>query len=382
MDPLAIDPRSLAEVVRRALEAPGARLEDWRAEPLPYRVINRVTAGLYQVSGSARVDGAAQPWSVFLKVLRHLPPAGDTNFNPSDDPAHWNYWRREALVYQSGLLERLPDGLAAPRCYGVEQPAPDTIWLWLEQIAGAPAGAWPVERFGLAARHLGRLQAGPAPELPWLSRGWLRAWVPDDPGGLPDLAADPAAWRHPLLAAQAPPEAAARVLWLRRRREALLQRAERLPQTLCHLDFWPPNLLARRGPDGQEQTVLLDWSQSGPGARGEDIANLPLDSVWMGHVAPEQLPALERLVYQGYLAGLREAGWAGEERQIRLAFALTAALRFGLMANALLRQVHDPRQHEPLARRYGRPFAQTAAWRAAAVARALDIAAELETLTT
>lgn len=382
MDPLVIDPQLLVGVLRRALDAPEAQLEDWRAEALPYRVINRVTAGLYRVSGTARVGGLAQPWSVFLKLLRHLPPAADSNFNPSDDPAHWNYWRREALVYQSGLLEHLPPGLAAPRCYGVDQPAPDTLWLWLEDIAGQRASAWPLERFGLAARHLGLFQAAAAPEQPWLSRGWLRAWVPDDPGAQPDLAADPAAWHHPLIAAHIPPDAAARVRWLRQHRAALLQLAEQQPPTLCHLDFWPPNLFARRDQAGQEQTVLIDWSQSGPGARGEDIANLPFDSVWMGWVAPEHLPALERLVYAGYLEGLRAGGWPGDARQVRLVFALTAGLRFGLMANALLRQVHDPAQHAGLAQRYGRPFAQTAAWRAAAVGRALDLSAELETLAT
>ena len=26
-------------------------------------------------------------------------------FNGSDDLTHWNYWKREALAYQSGMLD-------------------------------------------------------------------------------------------------------------------------------------------------------------------------------------------------------------------------------------------------------------------------------------
>ena len=381
METPQLDPRTLADVVRRALGAPEAQVETWLVERLPYRVINRVTAGLYRVGGAARAGGEPRAWTVFLKELRHLPPDAGSSFNPSDDPAHWNYWRREALVYQSGLLDGLPPELAAPRCYAVAEPAPETLWLWLEDIAGARASEWPLERYGLAARHLGLFQAAAAPPaLPWLTRRWLRAWVPDDPAGQPDLAGDPRAWQHPLIAGIAPPDAAERVLRLRQEREALLQTAERLPQTLCHLDFWPPNLFACRTPDGRDQTVLIDWSQTGAGARGEDPANLLLDSVWMGWVAPERLAELERLVYAGYLDGLRAGGWRGDPREVRLAFTLTCGLRFGLLADAMLRQVHSPEQHEPIARNHGRPFARVAAQRAAAVAYALDLAAEMRTL--
>jgi len=68
-------------------------------EPLIHNPLNGVTAGVWK-----RGD-------VVHKVLtrrREAPP----HWASSEDPRHWNYWRREALVSASGLPERL--GLRAP----------------------------------------------------------------------------------------------------------------------------------------------------------------------------------------------------------------------------------------------------------------------------
>jgi len=61
------------------------------------------------LTGTARVGAAERPWSAVLKVV--APAAGQ------DDPADGLYWRREALLYGSGLLDDLPGRVCAPRCY-------------------------------------------------------------------------------------------------------------------------------------------------------------------------------------------------------------------------------------------------------------------------
>jgi len=68
------------------------------------------------------------------------------------------------------------------------------------------------------------------------------------------------------------------------------------------------NLFSRQTRQGQEQTVFLDWSQVGLGTYGEDIANLVLDSVWMLKIDYPMLVEFERLVWDGYLVGLRMSG--------------------------------------------------------------------------
>ena len=44
----------------------------------------------------------------------------------------------------------------------------------------------------------------------------------------------------------------------------------------------------------------------------------------------------EEAVVKGYVAGLREAGWRGHARLVRLGYAATAPLRYGLATAGLL----------------------------------------------
>ena len=106
-----------------------------------------------------------------LKVLARV--AGQ------DDPAHIDYWKREGLLYGSGLLDALPAGLRAPRCYGCDEPAEGIVWLWLEHIREDGDRVWPPARWALAARHLGQfngayLAGRPLPHVPWLGGQRLR----------------------------------------------------------------------------------------------------------------------------------------------------------------------------------------------------------------
>jgi hypothetical protein len=381
MNPVDIAQETLTEIVQVALAAPAVRVTTWQMRPLVHRVINRVTGGVYRVAGTAQDHQQSFTWSLVLKVL-HCPdhdPASD--FNASAVPMHWNYWRREALVYASELLAHMPLALAAPRCFAIAEPTPDVAYLWIEDIQGIPATQWPLERFELAAKHLGQFQgaylaASSLPDAPWLSRRWLRAWVATEETVYLDLIRDEMAWRHPLLVGVFPADLQDAVLRLWEDHPALLEAIEQLPQTLCHLDLWPPNMFARTTAAGEAQTVLIDWSQIGYGAPAEDIANLVLDSVWMFKIPPDALPAYEQYVWNGYIAGLRAAGWQGDEAQVRFVYAAAAALRFGLLAGRLLQAANDESAHAELEQRYHRTMREIIGPRAAAVRHALELGRE------
>jgi hypothetical protein len=129
---------------------------------LTHNPLNGVTGGVWR-----RGD-------VVHKVLarRRRAPA---HWAASDDPRHWNYWKREALVYQTALPGRL--GLGAPRLLGSAESPEGDIELRLEHVKGAHGAALTVADLEVTARALGRSQA--AADLPvedWLSRGFLRAY--------------------------------------------------------------------------------------------------------------------------------------------------------------------------------------------------------------
>jgi hypothetical protein len=91
------------------------------------------------------------------------------------------------------------------------------------------------------------------------------------------------------------------------------------------------------------------------------------------------LPGFERAVLEGYLSGLRDAGWTGDATLVYAVYAAIGALRFGLLAAPVLNLALDEARHETLEARYGRPIAATITRRAAVVRRALDLARGLAT---
>jgi hypothetical protein len=176
--------------------------DTWQVAPLQ-NSFGGATGGIFRVAGSARASDGTVPFALVLKVIRA--PVSGTLGAPSvgADPADGSYWKREALAYQSGFLDELP-GLVAPHCYGVEEQADGAVWLWLEALQDDGGPTWPLDCYGTAARHLGQFNGAymigkPCPEYAWLSRHWLRDWIPRL-NGFRDLSLmqREEAWRAPL----------------------------------------------------------------------------------------------------------------------------------------------------------------------------------------
>lgn len=380
-----IDEVTLTNVVRCLLDSKTATLGEWHAEAIAHHIINNVTAGLQRITGIANDRSKQFSWSVILKILHLQPKNVGSIFNSSQDPTHWNYWQREALIYTSGILDNLTCDLVAPRCFAVTQPSANILWLWLEDIQGSPGSTWPLERFGLAARHLGYLQgsyvmARSLPSESWLSRDWHRVWVSNIDNTALEAWREPTVWQHPLLKEIFSPDIGDRVMDLWSDRHILLDAVDKAPHTLCHFDITPNNLFSRRNAYGDDQTVLIDWSFVGYGVLGEDIINLVLDSIFLLFVDGSSLIPLEKLVLEGYLAGLRSAGWNGDERVVRFTYAAVGALHFGLIAGRLLNLVRNESRYNWLEQRFGRTSDEIIRSRAIAIAHALELADEARLL--
>jgi hypothetical protein len=378
---------SLAAEVRRALGHEQAEVRDWSARPIGYVELSPVSGGLYRVSGLARLPcvpmDEATPWSLVLKIARS--PAGGAFADGSPIPPGWGvepqhpeYWKREALAYQSGVLGDLPDGLVAPRCFGVlevpvvlgtgGQPGAG-VWMWLEDVAGTPGAVWPLPRYGPAARDVGRFN-GVSPHMslstPWLNAAWRRAWAEE--AGADRLARTtsryPDAWSHPLVRHAFPlPQAVASRLGRRAvAKRSLLAALGRLPPTLCHLDAYSRNLISRRPPGGaggyEEQTVALDWALMGVGTVGDDLAQLVSGSLMFLDVPAADAESFWDLALAGYLEGLRDAGWRGDARLARFGAAASMAMRGGFTIPAMILDVArdlalDDERREAMERRWG-----------------------------
>lgn len=313
----ALDHHTLVPLVRRALRRDDAELVGWEHRAIPSLLGAAALSTVYRLTGTARVGEVTRPWSLILKALAR--PA---------DPAEG--WDREIAAFRSGLLDDLPVGLAAPRCFAIEE-RPEVVWLWQEDVAEEATGRWPLARFALAARHLGRfsgrsLVAGPPPDAPWLSRGVLRGRAEWNTafwdGQIP--ARDPA-----MLDRLFPGDLRDRARRAWAERYALLDALDRLPQALVHGDADRRNLFARRGADGADETVAIDWAWLGVAALGEDLTDLVAASALWFQADPRDLPALAEVCLAGFGAGLADAGWRGDPRLARVGFAVGTALRTG-----------------------------------------------------
>lgn len=336
-------------------------------QPLPHTAVASATAGLWRVRVGDR--------SAVVKVLAHAPEGGSENWRSGADVTHWYYWRREADAYRSGLLDRLGGGLRAPRCELIAERADGSVALWLEDLPGEAASTWSIDRYRLAARHLGQAQGelatgGALPDHPWLSRGWLRSYLTQPLRKL-TLPSDPTVWRDPLLAAWFPDPPVDRLQAMGADRSRFLDVLDHVPATVCHLDLHPTNLFD----GGGGTTAVIDWSFVGIGAIGEDAGNLVPDAALDFHVAPEQLPHLYDAVADGYAGGLRDAGWSGANGTVRLAMAATMGAKYAWVGPALVRSVGERR---PTLN--GRPIAEALSWWAPTMRFLLDRADEARDL--
>ena len=375
-----IDSAILTAPVRQALGSPAVEIRDWEHQPIGYVQTEKASLGLHRFRGTARDKDGERAWSIVLKAV-------DAPLNEKD-PAHWNYHRREILAYEDGLLTTLPGGLSAPRCLGITKYPGGVCWLWLEDMLDPASLPWSLAEYGLVARTLGRfngayLSGHPLPSRPWLSRNWMRGWLDfydAEVRQMLDLIQEEQFWKMPPLDSAFPRPITKDVLRLWDSADSLLATLAQLPQTFCHLDAYRPNLFLRRDADGSNQTVAVDWVFTGIAAVGEEIANLLAASlIWLEYDASDAR-SLDDAVFNGYLAGLRDAGWREDPRIARLGFTAACDLRWGLVGLWWLLTLGDAGERAGLETHWNRPLPALASQWAKTEIYLLDLAQEAHQL--
>jgi hypothetical protein len=351
----AIDPAFLVEIVRQDLNRPGFELGAWEAAPVSHEKVVRTTGGLFCFRGIGQDSGKPRSWSVILKIVRQLEGEGE-------DIQGYDYWRRELLAYQTGLLTDLPAGIRAPRCYGVSAHAGDG-WIWMENVQEISQFKWDLAQFAYAAHQLGRfggayLVGRPLPDQPWLCQSifrniladggwWARFINPDNPRN---------AWQNSTVQKIYSEPLRRRVLQLWADKWRLIGANDRLPRVFCHNDAHRRNFMIPPGADGTDNLVAIDWAFCGLGGLGNDLGELV--GIGLSHfdVEPEAAGEFEAAVLAGYQAGLHSAGWEGDFRLARLGYQISLALWWGAtLPHATAITFRDEARVDVLAN-YGRPI--------------------------
>jgi hypothetical protein len=354
----ALDRARLASVAAGALGRPVDGVVDFTVTPVGYTVFNPVSQGIFRVTGTARWGGTSLPWSAVLKICR-APTAAELEEATADrrtmllDTLRWD---REGEAYASGLLETLPDGLAAPRCFGVDRQE-GTLWIWLEYVADDTA-QWNVARYALAARHLGRLggEYHAGRELPsheWLSRGWVRSWSTYFSRTMPAILEADDVWAQPIVVELFDPDSREELRRLWGERERWWGALDRLPLTLAHLDAFRGNLMSR-SEHGQLETVAIDWAFVGLAPLAADVATLVAASLFY-HGDPLDAATVTAACLTATHDGMRDVGHRISMSELERAYAINVVGRWGFVI-APLRAAGDRAREEKMEQMLRRPY--------------------------
>jgi aminoglycoside/choline kinase family phosphotransferase len=312
---------AVTAAVRRLLADEAAEVGDWATTELALGAGNNPTSSAAtRLRGTATTNGTDRAWSLVAKVVRPDPHDRQT-------PHSVIYWRREADVAISGLLEHSL-GLRTPRCLGVVEAHPEAVVILFEDMGEVShVSGYDDEEFAVAAAALGRLQAYHLQTPPLPARAWLtgnlvgrfrNACLPqlrvvhdvlwDRPVRRRRFEIAMGVDSAPLVAALDDPTPFIEVL-------------EGLPQTLCHNDAHVNNLVVRRSAEGGWDVWAIDWQMVGTGPLGSDLAQLLVE------VAEPDLPRVEAIVLEAYLAALHDDGVRVGREAVEFAYAANVALR-------------------------------------------------------
>ena len=317
---ITFDLPMLTPIVRQALADQQAEIATWQSELIYGDFLGDDVSPIYRIHGTAQSHAEEKAWSLILKIVH--PGVG------GNEETNWFYWQREPLLYQSGLLDDLPGPLCGPTCYGVTDGPDEEVWIWLEEVIDEAGSNWSLETYSRAARHLGEfnglyLAGRPFPDAEWLSTGRV----------------------HPLLTLIKPvydqfdtycaypinqcwfsAEDAERTQDLWSRGETLVNALDSLPQTFVHHDAFRRNLFTQKGPNGEAQTVAIDWSFAGRGPIGAEAGVLMAVSLEFLDFDAAHARELDQAIFTNYVDGLRASGWQGDPAQARLGYTATATL--------------------------------------------------------
>jgi hypothetical protein len=342
-----IDPTRLEAAVAKLVGKETVRMAEWTAMPI-HGGLDRNNC-LIRCQGHILDGGKRLPWSLVIKITVRVAD--------NDDPAGYQYWKREALVYQTLLSDRLPEDLSAPRCLGVDEAGTDTVWIWMEDLLDDHGGTWGLEAFGQAAHQLGRfngafLAGRPLPAETWLAKKFLHNYVERAAPMIAFIRNNP---QHELVRSLYGSNLPL-ILAMWEIRGDLLDILEGMPQVFCHQDAFRRNLFLQQG-----RLMAIDWGFCGNAPAGSELVPLIVVALSLNEIPYSRSKEFEQLCLDSYMKGLREAGAQVSARSVRRSFVLSILLRyvFGGNIGDILPALLDENRRTWLAENIGEPIEKT-----------------------
>ena len=296
-------------------------VSSWECTPFDYKTPNFTNGGVFRIHGQVLKGGQIADWSMVLKVL-----VSDPQRNVAE---HYNFWRREAFIYESKWLENLPAIINVPKCYGVEENSNGTIWLWIEDISGDNDSEWPSESFVYAANQLGRLNGNfltgktVMPSDPWICKGWINSWVSECRNYIDQHVNDYFSGNYSLPVEPIIEGYLAFLTYI----DDLVRSLNQLPRVLAHQDFWQKNLFLERKSNGQIKLTAIDWQFISISGIGEDLGRFYGLCMSKRNIPQESFASFKDLLFNAYIEGLRAEGWEGEKNLPLFGFYAATAVR-------------------------------------------------------
>jgi hypothetical protein len=339
----SINESKMSAIARQSLKRNNFRIQGWRARKLGGGIGNPVSVGLYRFEGIGVDRSEWLDWSIILKVIQSPANLGLVNMGEGDDQTHWNYWKRELRLYQSGWLDTLPEGITSPRCYDAVELPGNIAGLWLEDISDTFSDTWPLYRYALTARHLGRLNGifisrRELPNFPWLSRERNRQWLNMIPW-------QDFPWDHPRVVQSFPHKDENIFRSMLCDHKLFLDKLDQLPRTISHGDTFPTNFRSRRVYRGQEQTVAIDWALAGIAPIGDDLGQLVYGTSM--NLKGYKLQDISQMLFTSYMNGLQDSGCRIDPQIVKFGYVASAAFRVGLFKLYMMREELDKEDHTP-----------------------------------
>ncbi|RJE88360.1 hypothetical protein D3P07_10145 [Paenibacillus sp. 1011MAR3C5] len=333
---LVIDPACIQSHVQQIAPSVIRQLISWSCSPLG---VIKEESSVYRVSCTVQFDdNSRRDYSLILKIAKPD--------SMRDEADHYYYWKREALVYQLGILSQLPEGIRAPQCYGVEEQADGDIRVWLEDLPiDTLHKDWTLahmcEIYYALGKFNGAYLAGATLPADWfLCRAWMRSWVEVCTAYAKPIGEQKAIWDS-----HSSERCGSNGLWAqylsnRRRASSLLETLERLPRVFAHQDVHWDNIFLAKG-NGDSSLVAIDWQFASISGVGEDLGRMFGYALLKNMIPVDQASEYKEELFSSYVQGLRASGWEGDSKLARFGFATAASLRYIMVMDKLLRGLEE-----------------------------------------